>query len=169
MTEPSEPTLPRWLRLAAATAVGIAGVAAVTAVAVRCRPSPVPEPPVAPPPPPPSDARRFVEAFLGALSAEKPNPDQARQPEPVETAPRSEEPDSPRFRAILLAITAAVVCVWVTAVAHNALADPCDRADRQWASSDGARLGHDVVQFEDDDLDDEIDLSSWAMTGCRGY
>ncbi|MEU4158646.1 hypothetical protein [Actinoplanes sp. NPDC026670] len=76
MTEPPEPTLSRWLPLAAVTAVTVAGLAAVTAVAVRRRPAVAGEPPpvVPPPPPPVSEVRRFFEAFVGTLSAEKPAP-----------------------------------------------------------------------------------------------
>ncbi|GIE75060.1 hypothetical protein Aph02nite_10100 [Actinoplanes philippinensis] len=53
MTEPPEFSLPRWLPLAAATAVGVAGIAAAAAVACRRQPATVVEDvPELPPPTP---------------------------------------------------------------------------------------------------------------------
>jgi hypothetical protein len=191
VTERSEPTLSRWLPLAAVTAVTVAGLAAVTAVAIRRRPAVAGEPPpvVPPPPPPVSEVRRFFEAFVGTLSAEKPAPPtEPRHPaspprwvnspfgvqpphrvEPPGRVERPEQvepeanPDPRRFREILLAIVGVVVWVWAFAITHNALAEAaCDSAGYS-STSPGNSLGADYPP-------DLIGVNMYGnVSGCSRY
>ncbi|SFE39463.1 hypothetical protein SAMN05421541_101535 [Actinoplanes philippinensis] len=120
VTEPSRPALPRWVPLAAATAVGVAGLAAA-AVVVACRRKIVEEP-VLPPPPPAPDRPRHLESLVGVLSAEKPA---SRQPPPRVASPLPPvDPKARRNHVILLVIAAVVVWAWVAGYIVHASAGP---------------------------------------------
>ncbi|WP_433795985.1 hypothetical protein [Actinoplanes sp. CA-252034] len=111
MTEPPEPGLPRWLPLAAATAVGVAGLAAA-AVVVTCRRRADEKSALSPSPPADTDPPRALESFVRVVSAERRAP--SAQPPRRVTAPLPPvDPKSRRNNVILLLIAAVVVWAWV--------------------------------------------------------
>jgi hypothetical protein len=126
VTEPPDSRKLRWLPVAA---VGVAGLAAVAAVAVcRRKAAEEPAPPEAPPPSPPPnpDLHRFAGGLWTVLPPEKPG--SSREPRPPSMSPLSplppEAPKSRRARVILLSIIAFAVWLWVAVYLCEAMAAP---------------------------------------------